>query len=107
MPTASDRRHRRTLVRQALVRGGLAMLLIELVLAIVGERGLLALRSARRDLDAAEANVAGLRRGNAELAGRVRRLTSDPSAIEEIARRELNLIKPGEIVVIIREHPAQ
>ena len=35
----------------------------------------------------------------------VRRLTEDPSAIEEIARRELGLIRPGERVFIIKDLP--
>jgi cell division protein FtsB len=35
-----------------------------------------------------------------------RRLREEPSAIEEIARRELGLIKPGEKLFIIREAQA-
>ena len=36
-------------------------------------------------------------------ARRVRRLKDDPAAIEESARRDLGLIKPGETLVIIRD----
>ena len=34
-----------------------------------------------------------------------RRLREDPAAIEEIARRELGLIKPGERVFILKDVP--
>ena len=33
----------------------------------------------------------------------VRRLTEDPAAIEEIARRDLGLIRPGEKVFIVKD----
>ena len=32
-----------------------------------------------------------------------RRLREDPSAIEEQARRELGLIKPGEVLFIVKD----
>jgi len=76
-------------------------------MAVVGDRGLLALQAARRDLDALGAQVAALRSENLALQRRIRRLREDPAAIEELARRELGLIKPGEIVFTIREIPAQ
>jgi cell division protein FtsB len=80
---------------------------LELILAVVGDRGLLALRAARRDQDALSARVTALRSENLALQRRIRRLREDPAAIEELARRELGLIKPGEIVFTIRENPAQ
>ena len=42
---------------------------------------------------------------NAKLRETARRLKDDPSAIEEIARRELGLIKPGERVFIVKDVP--
>jgi cell division protein FtsB len=70
---------------------------------LVGERGLLAMRRARRDYDSAAALVARQRAENTRLREEVRRLREDPAAIEEIARRELGLIKPGEKVFIIKD----
>jgi len=72
---------------------------------LVGDRGLLAMRRARKDNDAMTAAIARQRAENARLREVVRRLREDPSAIEEIARRELGLIKPGERLFIVKDVP--
>ena len=69
---------------------------------LVGDRGLLALLRARRQYDALATTIARQRAENAHLRELARRLTEDPTAIEEVARRELGLIKPGERVFIIK-----
>lgn len=71
--------------------------------AVFGEKGLLALLKARRDFEGVEASLATARAENARLREDARRLREDPKAIEEIARRELGLIKPGEKLFIIRD----
>jgi cell division protein FtsB len=71
--------------------------------ALVGEQGLLAMRRARRQSEELAAAIARQRADNARLREEVRRLTEDPDAIEEVARRELGLIKPGEKVFIIKD----
>ena len=73
--------------------------------AIAGEKGLLTLLKARRDFDAVEQALQGARQENVELRDEARRLREDANAIEEIARRELGLIKPGEKLFIIRDRP--
>jgi cell division protein FtsB len=70
---------------------------------LVGERGLLAMMRARREYDTATAVLARQRAENARLREEARRLREDPSAIEELARRELGLMSPGEKVFIIRD----
>jgi cell division protein FtsB len=70
---------------------------------LVGDRGLLAMQRARKDNDAMAAAIAGQRAENARLREVVRRLREDPSAIEEIARRELGLIRPGERLFIVKD----
>jgi cell division protein FtsB len=72
---------------------------------LVGERGLLAMMRARRQYDELSATLSRQRSDNARLRDEARRLSEDPSAIEEIARRELGLIKPGERVFIIKDLP--
>src|SRR4051812_5973351 len=72
---------------------------------LVGDRGLLAILRARRDYDALSTNIARQRAENARLRETARRLREDPSAIEEIARRELGLIRPGERVFIVKDIP--
>jgi len=70
---------------------------------LVGERGLLAMYRARHAYDELAANIARQRAENARLREEARRLSEDPAAIEEIARRELGLIRPGERVFIIKD----
>ena len=70
---------------------------------LVGDRGLLAMLRARREYDTVAATVARQRAENLRLREEVRRLSEDPEAIEEIARRELGLIKRGEKLFIIKD----
>lgn len=71
--------------------------------SVVGDKGLLQTFRARREHEQALASIDKLRRDNAALRDRVRRLREDPAAIEEAARRHLGLVKPGEVLVIIRD----
>ncbi|OFW29342.1 MAG: hypothetical protein A3H97_15070 [Acidobacteria bacterium RIFCSPLOWO2_02_FULL_65_29] len=73
--------------------------------ALVGNRGLLAMLDARRQHAELAAAIARQRAENARLREEARRLTHDPSAIEEIARRDLGLIRPGEKVFIVKDLP--
>jgi cell division protein FtsB len=63
---------------------------------LVGDRGLLAMLRARHEYDELAATIARQRAENA-------RLREDPAAVEEIARRELGLIRPGEKVFIVKD----
>jgi cell division protein FtsB len=73
--------------------------------ALVGDRGLVAILRARHEYDELSASIARQRAENARLRETARRLREDPTAIEEIARRELGLIKPGERVFIVKDLP--
>jgi cell division protein FtsB len=73
--------------------------------ALVGDRGLVAMLRARHEYDELSAAIARQRAENVRLRETVRRLREDPSAIEEIARRELGFIKSGERVFIIKDVP--
>lgn len=73
---------------------------------LVGDRGLLAILRARQEYDQLAASIARQRTENMRLRDEARRLKDDPTAIEEVARRELGLIKPGERVFIIKDLPA-
>lgn len=73
--------------------------------ALVGEQGLVAVRQARRDHDALVAKIASKRAENAALAEQVYRLDHDPAAIEELARKHLGFISPGEKVFIVKDLP--
>ena len=71
--------------------------------ALVGDRGLLAMMRARKEYDELAATISHDRAENARLREEARRLTDDPAAIEEVARRDLGLIRPGERVFIIKD----
>lgn len=71
--------------------------------AVAGDSGLLTMIRAKRQVDELAISIAKVRQENAWLREEARRLREDPSAIEEIARRELGLIRPGEKVFIIRD----
>ena len=80
------------------------VLLIAVVLlgnAIVGDNGLIALIRANRELVATFAGIEALRAENDNLREEVRMLREEPLKVEEIARRELGLIRPGEKVFIV------
>jgi len=66
---------------------------------LAGERGLPALLQSRREASRLRAQISALRAENATLVATIRALTSDPAAIEAVARETLGLIKPDEIVV--------
>jgi cell division protein FtsB len=71
--------------------------------AVVGEKGLVAMVKARQQYEALEESLARARAENARLREEARRLREDPITIEEIARRELGLMKPGERLFIVKD----
>lgn len=77
-----------------------------LVNGLFGERGLLQGRRARRSYAAAAEDLMRLRQANDALRERARRLRSDPATIEAVARGELGLVRPDEILVTVRDLPA-
>ena len=71
--------------------------------ALVGDKGLLAMIQARQEFRALEQSLAEVRSENARLRDEARRLREDPQAVEDLARRELGLMKPGEKLFIIKD----
>lgn len=83
------------------------ILLIAAGYALLDARsGLGSVRRLRTDLGAANARIDALRSGNAALREEARQLREDPFARERALREELDLARPGEILVRIpREEP--
>lgn len=73
--------------------------------ALVGESGWLATRMASSQHSRLAQQIAAVKEENDALRERVRRLREDPTFIEELARREFGLIRPGERVFVIRPVP--
>src|SRR5262245_28763790 len=101
-PTAAKRSPRTRKIVHLLLIFVASVIVVD---ALVGDRGLVAMLRARREYDELSASVAQQRAENARLRETARRLREDPSAVEEIARRELGLIKPGERLFIVKEVP--
>lgn len=99
-PSTLRRRSRRA-VQYLLVFVGCALVLD----ALVGEKGLLEMLKKRQEYRALEQSLADVRAENARLREEARRLREDASAIEDLARRELGLIKPGEKLFILKDVP--
>ena len=75
--------------------------------ALFGESGLLAARTASREQAHLAERIAAVEAENEALREQARRLREDPSFIEEVARRELGLIRPGERVFILHPTPEE
>ncbi len=90
-------------VRRA-VRWALAFLsILVAVEALVGDKGLIEMTRARRHDAELSSSIERLRSENARLREAARRLKEDPTAVEELARRELGLIRPGEVLFVVRD----
>ena len=76
-----------------------------MVNALVGENGYLATLQARGERAKLLDQVARMRIKNQELRGEIHELRTNPKALEEAARRELNMIRPGETVIILKDAP--
>ncbi len=93
----------RRLGRRLLPALAIALAAVVVMDAIVGDKGLLAMLQARRQYRALEQALTHARAENAQLREEARRLREDPAAIEDVARRELGLIRPGEKLFIIKD----
>ncbi len=68
------------------------------VMSVVGNRGLIRLYHLRQERAALEREIEQLSAAKAALAAEVQGMRIDPSRIEAIAREDLGLVKPGELV---------
>ena len=76
---------------------------VVIVDALVGDKGFMAMLKARQDYRRLEHSLAQARAENMYLRDQARRLREDPTTIEEIARRELGLIRPGEKLFLLKD----
>ena len=100
-PAAAPVKRRRTL--QMLL---IFVTLVLVINALVGERGLMETLRARQQHHDLVASIDKLKSENARLREEAKRLRTDPGTIEALARQELGLIKPGEMLFIIKDAKA-
>lgn len=75
-----------------------ACLAFILFFTVFGERGLLRIYEMKREKQRIELKVADLRLENQKLRLSIEALRSDRHQLERIARKELGLVKPNEII---------
>lgn len=72
--------------------------IVAVPLRMLDEEGLPRYRALKRELERVDADNDRLRRELRDLSREVRSLKSDPDALEHIARDELGMVRPGELV---------
>jgi cell division protein FtsB len=91
-------------------RNARALLLLALaalcVHDIFGAHGFIAMRRTAREIDDARDEISKLDDENKALADQVGALKSDPRIIERIAREEMGLARPGEMIFKVPADPA-
>ena len=98
-------------IRPLLRKYGSALLgllaLVMIVHNIFGTHGFLAMRRTQDEIKKVKADLEQLNKENTALDDESKALKSDPRLIEKIARDELGLAKPGEIIIRIPEQQQQ
>ena len=79
----------------------LVLSFILFVFFLAGDRGLLQVRKQRSQVSALQAEVSAIAERNTALEKEVERLTKDPAAVEKIAREDLQLVAPGDVVLVL------
>jgi len=77
------------------------LVLVMIVHDVFGTHGFLAMRRTQSEIRKVKADLEQLSKENAALAQEVKDLNSDPRLIEKIARDDLGLARPGEIIIRI------
>ena len=88
------------IVRVALIVCG-CLTAVTLVLAVFGDKGVLEVQERHEQLERFEFQLDAIQRENASFLEEIDDLRRDPAAIEQLAREELKLVRPGEVVLIL------
>ena len=91
------------IVRIALAVFGLLTVAM-LLLAVFNDKGLIEVHDRAKKLSAIESEIGKVDSENKQLTAEIQALRSDPNAIEKLAREELKLVKPGEVVLVTPEN---
>jgi cell division protein FtsB len=90
-------RHARTIL-------GLALLLLA-IHDLFGSHGLLAMRRTQTQMKELRGEINRLNQENSNLNKQVQALRTDPKAVERIAREEMGLARPGEMIFKLPDEP--
>jgi len=78
-----------------------------LVHQIFGPNGLLALRRQQKELETLQQKIQQLQQENEQLERQIKALRSDPKAIERLAREQMHMARPGELIYTLPEKDPQ
>jgi len=82
-----------------------AVLLFVVVLAMAGTKSYRDLDAARQRKHLLETRIEATREEIAHLRGRIERLRSDPGTLERLAREDLGMVHPGDVVIVLPQDP--
>jgi len=100
------RARKRPLRRKILMWGTVAFVTFTLTRALVGEKSLLAVWQHRREVSSIEHEIDRLRLQNEALGEEIQYFRNDPRAVEGVAREELGLVRPDEVLILLpRQNP--
>jgi cell division protein FtsB len=71
---------------------------------VFNEKGALQVHTQARKLAAIESEINKFDSENKKLTAEIQALRTDPTTIEKLAREELKLVKPGEVVLVTPEN---
>jgi cell division protein FtsB len=72
---------------------------------IFGPHGFIAMRRTQKEINVVREQIGKINQENKSLANQVNSLKTDPKAIERIAREEMGLARPGELIFTLPDSP--
>jgi len=95
----------RARLRRAGVYAGGALLVLVLMHTIFGPYGYLSMRRSQKEIEQLRKDIDQLDQENVQLSGEIRALQTDPAAIEKVAREDMGLARPGEMIFRLPDDP--
>ncbi|HTQ86132.1 MAG TPA: septum formation initiator family protein [Candidatus Solibacter sp.] len=92
-------------MRRAGVYAGGALLVLVLMHTLFGRYGYLSMRRSQHEIEQLREELDRLDQENAQLSGEIRALQTDPAAIEKVAREDMGLARPGEMIFQLPDDP--
>jgi cell division protein FtsB len=80
----------------------LALMVLTLIVhEIFGENGYLAMRRKQQEFESLQLQIEKLKQENQRLEEQIKSLKSDPKAIEKLAREQMKMARPGELIYVL------
>jgi cell division protein FtsB len=93
--------------RRMLSYAAIAISFVLLVNALIGQNGYLDTLRARRESADLTEEIKRVNEETLRMRDDIQRLRTDPAALEEAARQQLRLSKPGETMIVIKDRTKQ